>query len=105
MKQFALENMPREPSPRDRRDILLCLKKNSSWMLVSHIARKIASNHRGVVKRVCEDYVKQGLALEELASKHFEKSTSSAFHITEKGMEKANKIQKYLDDPDTKDFF
>jgi len=105
MKQFTLENMPREPSPRDRRDVLLCLKKNSSWMLVSHITRKIASNSSEIAKKVCKDYVEQGYALEEPASKYFPKSTGSAFHISDKGIEKAQKIQKMVEDPDTRNWF
>lgn len=96
---------PRVPSVRDRRDILFCLK-SGSWLLVSHIARKISTNNREIVKKVCDDYVEQGLALKEDALEHgFEKSVGSAYHITTKGIEKAEKIQKMMEDPETKGFF
>jgi hypothetical protein len=90
---------------RDRRDILICLK-SGAWMLVSHIARKISTNNREVVKKVCDDYVEQGFA-ESKAAKEigFERSVGFAYHITPDGLEKAEKIQKIMEDPDTKNFF
>ena len=107
MKQFALENMPsREPSARDLREVLLTLYKNGSWCIGSDIARKITSNDRGKAGKACKQFVEQGLALSEEAKEHgFETSVAMAYHITEKGIEKIKKIQKRMEDPETKNFF
>ena len=107
MKQFILGNMPsREPTPRDLREVLLTLYKNGSWMVGSDIARKITSNDRGKAKKACKQFIEQGLALGELAKEHgFETSISMAYHITEKGIEKVKKIQKRMEDPETKNYF
>jgi len=95
----------REPSARDRRDILICLKKHG-WMLIAHIARKISTNNREIVKKVCDDYVENGLAKTQIAKEvGFEKSSGLAYHITDIGIEKANKIQKIMEDSETKNFF
>lgn len=79
-------------------------------MLTSHIAGKIlqqdkkkrttskVTNHRGVVKEICEDFVKDGYAEEDPDSKDFDKSTSSAFRITQKGRDKVEAIKHTMDE-------
>ncbi len=68
-------------------------------MLVSHIARKISTNNREVVKKVCNDYVEQGFAeMKDAKEVGFEKSVGMAYHITPNGLEKAEKIQKIMDE-------
>ena len=107
-----------KPSSRDIRDILFCLSHNGGWMLAVHIRRSIP--HRDINRKkitdICESFVKQGFAISILAQElskdksivvdaGFDKSTSYAYKITDKGNTKRKKIEQFMDDPDVRNFF